>query len=125
MQYGALKVAQDRSPDSHHRTQNLGVAVDGLSLPGAIPTGAPAVASRSSALLKGREQRDEWGSTPSRAVVCLTLTKNRNTRGADGEPAAGKGPYDDCWILSCLCRRIELVLPAPRPLWWTFGLRAR
>src|ERR1017187_294796 len=33
MPHGALKVAQNRGPDSHHRTQNLGVAVERLSLP--------------------------------------------------------------------------------------------
>jgi Transposase DDE domain group 1 len=52
---GAIKVAQDRRPDSHHGTQNLGVAVDRLSLPGAISPGAPAVASCSSALLRGNK----------------------------------------------------------------------
>ena len=40
-----LQVAQDRSPDSHHRTQGLGVAIDGLSISRAIPPGASAVAS--------------------------------------------------------------------------------
>src|SRR5438876_9208978 len=54
MQHGALKVAQDRGPGSHHGTQNLGVAVDRLSLSGTISPGAPAVASCSSALLRGR-----------------------------------------------------------------------
>jgi len=43
----------DQGPDSHHGTQNLGVAVDRLSLPGTISPGVPAVASCSSALLRG------------------------------------------------------------------------
>src|SRR6266851_347214 len=55
MPHGALKVAQDRGPDSHHGTQSLGVAVERLSLPGTISPGAPAVASCSSALLRGRK----------------------------------------------------------------------
>ncbi|HUD22826.1 MAG TPA: IS1380 family transposase [Acidobacteriaceae bacterium] len=55
MQHRALEVAQDRGPDSHHGTQNLGVAVDRLSVPGAVPPGAPAVTSHRSALLRGRE----------------------------------------------------------------------
>ena len=41
MQHGAFKVAQDRGPDSHHRTQNLGVAVNRLSVPGVFPPGTP------------------------------------------------------------------------------------
>src|ERR1017187_1806534 len=55
MQHRALEGAQDRGPDSHHGTQNLGVAVDRLSVPGAVPPGAPAVTSHRSALLRGRE----------------------------------------------------------------------
>src|ERR1039457_4201428 len=84
MQHGALKVAQDRGPDSYHGTQNLGVAVDRLSLSGAIPPGAPAVTTHRSALLKGETN---WVARQVGGVVCLALSENRNPRGEDREQA--------------------------------------
>src|ERR1019366_7744948 len=71
MPHGALKVAQDRGPDSYHGTQNLGVTVDRLSLPGTIPPGAPAVASCRSALLKGASSGTKLRSTTSRGEWCV------------------------------------------------------
>src|SRR5712692_10140140 len=91
MPHGATKVAQDRGPDSHHRTQNLGVAVDRLSLPGAVPPGAPAVASRSSALLKGGSSETN-GHTKSRRGVSRPNKKSElSGRGRRASPPGKVG----------------------------------
>src|SRR5271156_2460662 len=81
MPHGALKVAQDRGPDSYHGTQNLGIAVDRLPLPGAVPPSAPAVARCSSALLKRRAYQTKGWLNRSRGVVCPALAKKSELTG--------------------------------------------
>ena len=57
---------------AYHRTQNLGIDVDRLSVPGSVPPGVPEFRSHPSAL-KGGSSETKMSRPPSsrRGVSCL------------------------------------------------------